>query len=421
MSQFFHNKTDSYKIMIVEDSSVQAKKLRFLLEENGFEVEVYSNGSDAYKRLEEVKPILIISDIVMPEMDGYEFCTNVKASAALREIPIILLTSLRDPLDIIKGLQAGADNFITKPYEENYLMSRIQYLLANRNIRQSGGAEMVIEIMFKGNKYAINSEKKQILDLLLSVYEAAIQRNDELIQTQAQLEAANEDLISANHELESFAHTVSHDLRAPLHLIKGYAQVLEDDYSNVLDEPALNFLKIIDKSVNSMARLVEDLLNFSRSAHADLDIQTIDIAPICHSIINKFERNSPERKVQVEIESDLRVKTDPGLIEIVLENLLSNAWKYTGKKPDPCISVGQEIRNNETVLFVRDNGDGFEMANVQKLFTPFQRLHTNQEFQGTGVGLATVKRIIERHGGRIWAEGEKGSGATFYWTIPDQG
>ncbi len=418
MNQFFINKNDSRKLMIAEDSSVQAKKLKFLLEENGFEVEVYSNGIDAYNSLEKVKPILIISDIVMPEMDGYEFCTKIKANAAFREIPVILLTSLRDPLDIIKGLQAGADNFITKPYEENYLLSRIQYLLANRNIRQSGGAEMVIEIMFKGNIYAINSEKKQILDLLLSVYEAAIQRNDELIQAQSQLEAANEDLLTANHELEAFAHTVSHDLRAPLHLIKGYTQLLESDYSTVLDESALHFLQIIDKSVNSMVRLVEDLLNFSRSARAEMEIQTVDISGLCKSILSNFMESSPERKVQVEIDPNMIVSADAGLMEIVLGNLLSNAWKYTGNKPDAVISVGQASQDNKTVFFVKDNGDGFDMVNVQKLFNPFQRLHTNQEFQGTGVGLATVKRIIERHGGSIWAEGKKGIGATFYWTIP---
>ena len=418
MSNFFYAKTDGHYLMVVEDSNVQAKKLKFLLEENGFHVEIYSNGNEAYKRLETGQPILIISDIVMPEMDGYEFCGKVRENPSLREIPIILLTSLRDPLDIIKGLQAGADNFITKPYEDNYLLSRIQYLLANRNIRQSGGAEMVIEIIFKGNKYAINSEKKQILDLLLSVYEAAIQRNDELIQAQAQLEAVNEDLISANHELESFAHTVSHDLRAPLHLIKGYAQVLENDYSSALDKTAVSFLQIIDKSVNSMAKLVEDLLNFSRSARAELAVQTVDISHICQSILTKFELSAPERKVGISLDSDLQTQADPGLIEIVLENLLSNAWKYTGKKSDAAISIGKINLKGETVFFVRDNGDGFDMANAGKLFNPFQRLHTSQEFQGTGVGLATVRRIIERHGGRIWAEGEKGNGATFYFTIP---
>ncbi|NQV02484.1 MAG: response regulator, partial [Bacteroidia bacterium] len=171
---------DSY-IMAVEDSMVQAKRLKHFLDENNLNSKVFYTAMEAYDAAVTDLPILIISDIVMPGMDGYEFCKKLKDDPVLKEIPIILLTSLRDPLDIIKGLQAGADNFITKPYEEKYLLSRINYLLANREIRRSGGGEMVLEIVFRGNKYAINSDKKQILDLLLSVYEAAVQRNDELI------------------------------------------------------------------------------------------------------------------------------------------------------------------------------------------------------------------------------------------------
>src|ERR1035437_10762216 len=215
MNSYMNFNSKLGNILVVEDSPVQAKKIKFLLEENGLNVMVCPNGKLALEAIAEVQPLLIISDIVMPEMDGYEFCSILKNDVNYREIPIILLTSLHDPLDIIKGLQSGADNFITKPYEEKYLLSRIQYLLVNRTIRQSGGAEMVIEIVFRGQKYAINSEKKQILDLLLSIYEAAIQKNDELILAQAQLEALNEDLISKNRELEAFARTVSHDLRSP--------------------------------------------------------------------------------------------------------------------------------------------------------------------------------------------------------------
>jgi len=417
MNANFNQGAAEKHLLIVEDSPVQAKKLRFLLEENGYKTQVCTDGKEAMKFLSGSRPLLIISDIVMPGMDGYELCSAIKSSHDLKGIPVILLTSLRDPLDIIRGLQAGADNFITKPYEEHYLLSRIQYLLLNHDFRQGGGAEMVIEIMFRGKKYAINSEKKQILDLLLSVFEAAIQRNDELIQTQAQLETANEDLTAANHELESFAQTVSHDLRSPLHLIKGYAQIILDEYSSVMPPEVLKYLAIMDQSVNSMAGLVEDLLNFSMSGKAELKIGKVDLTGIATNIIERLKMMNPERQVETRIESGLQADADPGLIGIVLENLLNNAWKYSGKNPAAVISLGSKIENGEKLFFISDNGDGFDMSGAYKLFKPFQRLHTRQEFQGTGVGLATVSRIIERHGGHIRAEGKKGEGATFSWTL----
>ena len=165
-------------IMAVEDSMVQAKRLQYFFNENNITNVFYTNAIDAYAAALERSPVLILSDIVMPGMDGYEFCSKLKAHPILKDIPVILLTSLRDPLDIIKGLQAGADNFITKPYNDQYLLSQIHYLLTNNEIGKSGSAENVIVIMFRGKKYTINSAKKQILDLLLSVYEAAVQRND---------------------------------------------------------------------------------------------------------------------------------------------------------------------------------------------------------------------------------------------------
>ncbi|MFZ4564127.1 MAG: ATP-binding protein [Bacteroidales bacterium] len=407
---------DGY-IMAVEDSHVQAKRLQHFFDENNLTTIVYSKAMDAYTAALEKSPVLIISDIMMPGMDGYEFCSKIKAHPVLKEVPVILLTSLRDPLDIIKGLQAGADNFITKPYDEMYLLSRIHYLLANREMRKSGSAEMMIEIMFRGNRYAINSEKKQILDLLLSVYEAAIQRNDELISTQAKLEASNENLVAANEELEAFSFTVSHDLRNPLNVIGGYSQILQQDYSKQLDAEAIEFLERIQQATVSMATLIDDLLQFSRSGRSEIILKPIDLSGLARSIMEDLENHSPQSKPRVFIQEGLNINADPGLIHVVLENLLSNALKYSGKIPNPEITFGQLKSENENIFFVKDNGAGFDMSKAAKLFNPFQRLHTSREFQGTGVGLATVRRIIERHGGRVWAESEPGKGATFYFAL----
>ncbi|MCX6162970.1 MAG: response regulator, partial [Ignavibacteriae bacterium] len=201
-------------ILAAEDSQVQAKRLKHFFDVNNIKSEIYNNGIDALKAALDKPPLLIVSDILMPGMGGYEFCSKVKTHHELKDIPVILLTTLSDPLDIIKRLQAGAHNFITKPYDEQYLLSRINYLIANRDMRRSGGGDMVIEIVFHGQKFQINSDKKQILDLLLSVYEAAILRNEDLIKAQHQLQVLNENLLAANQELEAFAHTVSHDLRS---------------------------------------------------------------------------------------------------------------------------------------------------------------------------------------------------------------
>lgn len=404
-------------IMAVEDSLVQAKKLQYFFDVNNIATAFFTNARDALTAAHDRPPLLIISDIVMPGMDGYEFCTRIKTDPELKEIPVILLTSLRDPLDIIKGLQAGADNFITKPYEDHYLLSRVHYLLANSEMRKSGATEMVMEIMFRGNKYTINSDKKQILDLLLSVYEAAIQRNDQLISTQAELEASNENLLAANQELEAFAHTVSHDLRSPLNAVSGYAQIIQSEYSEILDDEGREFLANILSATFSMAKLIDDLLQFSRSGRSEINTEPIDLSAMVKSVLDELRQRDPSRVVNTSVQEGISAEADPDLMRIVLNNLLGNAWKYTGKKAEAEITFGQIEAPGKKYLFVRDNGAGFDMSKAEKLFNPFQRFHSNKEFQGTGVGLATVRRIIERHGGRIWAESQPGNGATFYFSV----
>ncbi len=404
-------------ILAVEDSMVQAKKLKNFLDTNNLNSVIFSNAIDAFTAAIENPPILVISDIVMPEMDGYEFCSKLKSHPVLREIPVILLTSLRDSLDIIKGLQAGADNFITKPYEEQYLLSRIHYLLANRDMRSSGSAEMVMEIMFRGGKYKINSDKKQILDLLLSVYEAAVERNDQLISTQAELQASNENLTAANQELDAFSATVSHDLRSPLNIVAGYTQVIQESYADVLDAEAKDFLDRILTSAFSMSKLIDDLLQFSRSGRTEIRTEFVNLSEMASAIVEEIVPRDKGNKAVFNIQSGLLSKADPNLIHVVLVNLLGNALKYSGKVENPVITFDKTGSGRETVFYIKDNGAGFNMAKADKLFNPFQRLHSNQEFVGTGVGLATVRRIIERHGGRIWAESEPGKGATFFFTL----
>jgi hypothetical protein len=408
---------DKGYVLAVEDSLVQAKRLTHFFDEYKINYRLFPNAEEAYAMAIQEAPELIISDIIMPGMDGYEFCRKIKSIQSMSKIPVILLTSLKDPQDIIKGLQAGADNFITKPYDDKYLFSRIQYLLINRDIRFSGSTEMVIELIFQGEKYQINSDKKQILDLLLSVYEVAIHRNDELLATKAQLEIANNHLKEANQDLESFSRTVSHDLKTPLNAIIGFTEILLEDRDLVINENNRECMSIINSSAWAMSKLITDLLEFSRSGKVEIEPRPVNLSQIAYEVISKILKPELSGKVKISIEDNLQVMADPKLIEVVLHNLFGNAIKYSSLKEAPEITFGKKDYFGKDLFYIKDNGAGFDMNQAHLLFQPFQRLHSEEEFIGTGVGLSTVHRIIEKHGGQIWAESEPGKGATFFFTL----
>lgn len=404
-------------ILAVEDSAVQARQLQRLIEKFKMRCVVARNGREALEQVNKEVPILIISDVVMPEMDGYTFCRIIKTDEKFRNIPFMLLTSLSDPLDIIKGLQAGADNFITKPYEEHYLISRVNYLLTNKMIRDQNALDMSIEIMFQNQKFVINSDKKQILDLLLSVYEAAMVRNSQLVEAQRQLQILNEDLKHANAELEAFAHTVSHDLRAPLNGIQGFLELLVVDYRKYFDEQAMEYVQWIRTAANNMSNLITDLLNFSRSSRAEIHPEEVNLSALAQEIVDDLRLSTYKGQYQIDIQPDIKVTADKGMMRIMLTNLLSNALKYSQKVALPRITFGKTPYNGRDVMYVKDNGAGFHMDKAAQLFKPFVRLHTQDQFQGTGIGLSTVKRILDRHKGEVWCESEPGKGSVFYFTI----
>ncbi|MEI7499458.1 MAG: ATP-binding protein [Bacteroidota bacterium] len=420
MSHFFrHGEIEGY-IMVVEDSLMEATMLKHLLKQHGYKVKVYHEGAEAFSAASVNIPMLIISDVLMPVMDGYEFCEKLKSTPKLMEVPIILLTSLQDPLDIIHGLQAGADNFITKPFESKYLLSRVNYLLANRELRSAGNTDLVLEIMFKGNKYAINSERKQILDLLLSVYETSIEQNKALIDAQKQLQQANEHLANANSDLESFSYTISHDLRTPLNHISVSTQLIQQRHEKEFNEEDNSYLNTILTTVRSMADMISDLLQFSRSGNIKVDHKKVDLTDLTKKVIEWTCQDNPDRKIKFVVEEGIFISGDSSLLMVVMKNLLSNAWKYTMYTADSEVHVGTQKNDDYTIVFVKDNGAGFDANQAGNLFTPFVRLHSQDDFPGTGVGLSTVRRIIERHGGKIWATGKVGHGATFFFKIPKE-
>lgn len=243
------------------------------------------------------------------------------------------------------------------------------------------------------------------------------EKNRELAATARELLAAKEATERANRDLEAFSYSVSHDLRAPLRSIDGFSLALLEDCADQLDATGIGHLKRVRVATGRMSELIDDLLEFSRVTQAALHCARVDLSDMAQEIISELRTREPGRRVTAVVQERLVAHADGRLLRIVLENLLGNAWKFTAKKGEARIEVGVEPRDADLAYFVRDNGAGFDMAFASRLFAPFQRLHTTDEFPGTGVGLATVHRIIGRHGGRVWAEGAVDRGAAIFFTL----
>jgi PAS domain S-box-containing protein len=225
------------------------------------------------------------------------------------------------------------------------------------------------------------------------------------------------ELESANKELEAFSYSVSHDLRAPLRALDGFSEALLTDCGDSLDETGKGYLNKVRKATQTMSQLIDDMLKLSRVARAQMNEEQVNLSDMAQSIVEELKTNQPERRAEIVIAPDITVNGDRQLLRIFLNNLLENAWKFTAKRPETKIELGINEKNGEKVYFIKDNGVGFDMKYAGKLFQPFQRLHSNREYEGTGIGLATAQRVIRRHGGRIWAESEVGKGATFHFTL----
>jgi len=243
------------------------------------------------------------------------------------------------------------------------------------------------------------------------------QMEAEIFQTSQTLQATNQQLEAANKELEAFSYSVSHDLRAPLRAVDGFSQAVLEDYGPQLPEGCREDLQTIRSGAQKMGQLIDDLLTFSRLSRLPLSKSAVDTGKLVRSVLGELNSKQKGRQIDVRI-SDLEpCQADPALLKQVWVNLLSNALKYTGKREAAVIEIGCAREKGQNVYFVRDNGTGFDMQYAHKLFGVFQRLHRAEDYEGTGVGLAIVQRVIHRHGGRIWAESELNSGATFYFTL----
>jgi len=384
-----------HKILAVDDSNTYLHALGDCLREEGYEVTLARSGEEALELLAVQGVDCILLDLLMPGLGGKETCRRIKAAPVVRDTPLILLTSVEDRATMLEGFTAGADDFIPKSSELDVVKARLR-----------------AQIRRKHSEDENRRIRDQLLQQKLEATEVRAARD--LAEARAELIA---ELERKNRELEAFSYSVSHDLRAPLRSIDGFSQALLEDQLERLDARGQRHLRQVRKSAQRMAELIDDLLELSRVGRGELHRIPSDLSTLAREVVAELQRREPERELEVVIAPGLLAQVDARLLRIVFENLIGNAWKFTRKVQLARIEVGQVPTLEGPAFFVRDNGAGFAMSYADKLFRPFQRLHTEEEFPGTGIGLATIQRIVDRHGGRAWAEGEVSRGATFYFTL----
>lgn len=339
------------------------------------------------------------------------------------------------PHGIYSVLRSGETEFFRVMKDEYYIQAAQdeQHLHLLRSLGISSG--MALPLLVRGRALGVltlaYTEGKYYTDKDLKLGEEIAQRvavaidNARLYRqvqdTNAELERRvkkrTEQLQQANREMEAFSYSVSHDLRAPLRGIDGFSRALLEDYTDTLDDTAKSYLRRVITASHRMGELIDDLLELSRLSRAVMNQQEVDLSVLVKEILGTFAETEPQRDVKTVVQEGITVQGDKRLLTIALDNLLGNAWKFTARTPEACIRFGMEVKDHVPTYFVKDNGAGFDMMYANKLFVPFQRLHVHQEFEGTGIGLSTVQRIINRHGGRIWAEGSPRKGATFHFTL----
>jgi signal transduction histidine kinase len=358
----------------------------------------------------------------MPTMDGFTFCTHCKNDPHLRQIPFIFYTATyTDPKDEKFALSLGADAFFVKPIEPVELIQKINEVFSSHVNKSEEENETVQPVNLKVyNEILIHKLETKMADLDITnkeLMESESRYRNLNIELEKRIRERTAQLEAANQELKAFSYSVSHDLRAPLRAMEGFSQILLKDYAGQLDDRGQGYLDNISSSSQHMKQLIDDLLNLSRVARAELNKTQVNLSRIAARLTAALSETQPVRLVKWDIVSDVIVNGDERLLEVALGNLLNNAFKFTSLHPTAHIEFGTKKVKEETVYFVRDDGAGFDMAYASKLFGPFQRLHSAGLFEGTGIGLTIVQRIINRHGGRVWAEALIDQGATFYFTL----
>src|SRR3954462_25954 len=377
-------------ILLVDDQPANLVALEAMLEDLGQNLVRAESGREALKRLLSDDFAVILLDVKMPEMDGFETAELIRQRDRSRHTPILFLTAGdTTQTQAVRGYAVGAVDYLIKPVVPEFVRSKVAVFveLAKKN-----------ELLRRQARLLAESEQAAV----------------ELAETRAELVR---DLEHKNRELESFSYAVSHDLRAPLRRIDSFSRAVLETQGDRLDEAGQLFLTRVREASQQMSQLIDDVLYLSRVTRAELRDQEVDLSSLADLALARLQEADPARQVETKVRPAVIVTGDGQLLRIALENLLENAWKFTAKELKPRIEFGVTQVAGEPTYFVRDNGAGFDMTYADRLFAPFQRLHSQDEFPGSGIGLATVQRIIHRHGGRVWAEGLVGQGATFQFTL----
>lgn len=412
----------THDILVVEDSATQAMLLKDTLEKNNFQVFLAKDGQDALEKLNAKKPHLIISDIQMPRMNGFEFCKTLKKDPLFSRIPVIILTNLSDSMDVIEGIKSGADSFLTKPCTTEILLGTIQDILQNLKQRQDKAISHVLEFSFQGQPHRFDVNLAQVTNLLLSTYASAIEKNKELEQAYQKLILSNNELQRLNEQKNFFLGMAAHDLRNPLTAIQGYSDLLLERADITKDADAKRMLERINSSSNFMLHLVNELLDLSaiESGKVKLNLKDVNLHALIEECIALNTLQAQKKHINISYSSSRRpeVKCDPEKLEQVINNLITNAIKYSNQNTEVKVSLSQS--DSEAIISVKDQGVGIAPDEIKKLFTPFTKTSscsTGGE-KSTGLGLAIAKRIIDEQKGDIHVESELGKGSSFIVKLP---
>ncbi len=408
---------EKINILLVDDHSENLLALGAILDEPSYNLVKAHSGEEALKCVLHHDFAVILMDVQMPGIDGFEAAAIIRDRKRTRYTPIIFLTAIdKSQNRVVTGYELGAVDYLFKPVVPEILQSKVT---------------VFVELFRKTKESKRQASQLAIVNQQLA--EEIIQRRqaeEQINKLNQDLEQRAIDLEAVNQELRAFNYAASHDLSAHLNHIAGFSTALVEDYADKLDPEGKSYLQNVCTATHGMKELMKGLLRLSNMSHWELQYKPVDLSYLAEEIITELKQVAPQRQVEVAIMPKIATQGDQGLLKIALENLLSNAWKYTSKKIDARIEFGlwdsevaiskSRCPPNAVVYFVRDNGAGFDMSHADKLFNPFHRLHTATEFEGMGIGLATVQRIIHRHRGQIWAEGTVEQGATFYFTLDGQ-